>query len=95
MVSLPEIFAVILDVMVREHLQVLILKTLLVVMFHLIVDVINHGIHLRTASGKCAVAILPMKWPTPFFLDVDMLACTCLELSHEISDGDFGWNAEQ
>ena len=95
MASLPEILAVILDVIVREHLQVLILKTLLVVMFHLPVDVINHGVHLRTANGKCAVAILPMKWPTPFFLDVDMLACTCLELPHKISDGDFGWNAEQ
>ena len=95
MVSLPEIFAVILDVMVREHLQVLILKTLLVVMFHLLFDVINHGIHLRTANRKCAVAILPMKWSTPSLLVVDMLACTCLELSHEISDGDFSWNAEQ
>ena len=67
MASLPEILAVML---VRARLQVLILKTLLAVMFHLLVDVINHGIHLRTANGKCAVAILPMKWPAPCLLVV-------------------------
>ena len=79
----PDVLWIVFNLMIGEHLQVLLLKCSRAMVFQLAVDICQHSLHFGATYGKCAIAVLPMELKARSSFFINVLAGVRLKLANK------------